>query len=101
MITTITSKQGDKLQLPVVHLNGTSKRELKNLWLAPYSLIGDAYDQLKRAAPHMRDYYVLPGGGQAEFLTAQEQHYSRLRRLEQVREELETLCNGIDKQEGR
>lgn len=80
------------LQLPTIHLNGTSRDGLVDPLVEAYGKLGDAYDSLKQTAPNGRDYYPQ---GPAAFEAARQQHESRLRRVDELRSELEELINAI------
>lgn len=77
---------------PTVHLNGTSRDELKRQYLDAYRAVDAAIDAVQRACPNGRDYYVQPVGA---FQTAQGEHQRRLERLEGVKRELSLIVDGL------
>lgn len=80
------------MQVPTVHLNGTSKDDLlKGLENASYCLT-QAYEALKQTAPNGRDYY--PQGNEA-LGKATEEHMDRLRRLDAINDEIDELAGEI------
>lgn len=81
--------------IPTVHLNGTSAEQLMESYLEVRRALVAARDALCKAAPHGRDYY--PQGQEASTL-AFDQHYLRVKRLEIVTRELETILLGIQAQ---
>ena len=85
MATTKTRK-GKELQVPTVHLNGTSKDALvKNLENA-YRALLEACRSLNETAPHGRDYCVQEDP--EAFSKANEQYHARGRKLVEVMDEL-------------
>lgn len=80
-----------KLQAPIVHLNGSSAANLIEQHKDAIRAIAAAQDALCSAAPHARDYYVVPGA----FELARAQHQERLDRLAAVREELELIARSV------
>ena len=85
--------KGKRMTTPTIHLNGTSKQGLGEPLLAAYDKLSEAYVALKETAPNGRDYY--PQGPQA-MQTATDEHMSRLRRVDEVRAEIEQLLIAID-----
>lgn len=81
------------MQLPTIHLNGTSKlRLIENLQAASEAL-ENAYQKLKETAPNGRDYY--PQGSYA-MQAAVDQHESRTKRLDTIKTEIDELMIAID-----
>lgn len=85
------------LEIPVVHLNGTSKESLIEGYVNASEAVRAAIVALGEAAPNQRDYYLRPG----TFERAEEQHMSRLQRLIDVMQELRELAEGVDQQAGK
>jgi len=80
------------VMVPSIHLNGTSREDLvKQLLDANLALI-KAIEAVRHAAPHGRDYY--PQGPEA-ITKAMAEHKSRLRRLGEVRTELNQIAEAI------
>lgn len=84
------------MQVPTVHLNGTSKEGLVKPLAEAYDAIDLAYDALKRTAPNGRDYYPQ---GDGALVQAGAEHMDRLRRLDAIKEELQQLILLIDEQQ--
>ena len=77
---------------PTVNLNGTSGKELFNLNLAVVEKLRDAIDALAKACPNGRDYQTATPG---TWGLAIDQHGERLKRLESVMAELETITETL------
>jgi len=78
--------------LPQVHLNGTSRGELRRQTRAAILAIDTAYGELQRAAPHGRDFYTIPGFAEFEAIEiASREHEGRLRALESVLRDLQEI----------
>ena len=80
------------MQLPLIHLNGTSRETLLGEASDACTAIRAALDAVANATPNGRDYYPL---GVGAFTTAQREHMSRMERLSSVLSELETLAEAI------
>jgi hypothetical protein len=78
------------MQAPIVHLNGTSQRELLEQISEVMRAIEVLFTAMQKAAPHSRDYYPFPDGA-AAFRVAVEEHTARLRRVEFVKQDYEAL----------
>lgn len=85
------------LEIPRVHLNGTSKEQLLEAIEEAYAKINDALQALAQTAPNGRDYYVKPNSGQA-LNRATDEHITRMEKLRDVQRQLQELAEGIDKQ---
>ena len=83
------------LEIPTVHLNGTSGKELLKqmevVGRAAHGLLTALYD----AAPNGRDYYVK---GPDALKRAMAQHQHRVKRIASVLEELDCIAEGIAEQ---
>ena len=78
------------MQLPLVHLGGTSAEALADgYWTAARS-ISNALECLQDAAPNARDFYPLPGGDEA-WKRARDEHEARVAALRAVRADMEAL----------
>ena len=77
-----------KLAEPTIHLNGSSRERLAELYRAAYRALATAVEKLDDAAPHGRDYY--PQGPEA-FSQAQAEHRARMEAVERVKAEIQTL----------
>lgn len=82
------------MQLPTLHLNGSSRDNLK---LPLYAAVNHIYDAIRElngeGEPNARDYY--PQGPDA-YALAQQQHTDRLLKLKSVRAELCILIAHIE-----
>lgn len=81
------------MQLPTIHLNGTSKSSLLDALSEASNYLDAAYDKLKLCAPNGRDYYPQ---GPAAFTQADKEHMDRLRRLDAIKDEVDKLTMAID-----
>lgn len=78
--------------IPTIHLNGTSREDLiGRLRAAGEALLG-ARHALESLAPHGRDYYPQGKGAIQQAMT---EHYERLRRIDDVYEEIMVIWRGI------
>lgn len=84
------------MKFPTIHLNGTSADSLLEGWEEAYLAINEAVRKLAEAAPNGRDYYVQEPGA---LPVAQEEHFARMRKLQEVAKELEALCENVSKQQ--
>lgn len=82
------------MKVPTIHLNGTSRERLLEDLNEAYYALGQAMSVLRVVTPNGRDYY--PQGPQA-YDEALDEHLARLGKIEEVRKELETLMEAIDK----
>lgn len=81
------------LAIPTIHLNGTSKERLIEALCAASAALDDAYKAMKQTAPNGRDYY--PQGPDA-IHTAEAQHMARLKKVDEVKDEIDALTLAID-----
>lgn len=79
--------------IPTIHLNGTSRSRLSDLLDNASEALDCAYDALKRTAPNGRDYYLQ---GQDVLDKATAEHMSRLRRVDEVKQEIDLILLAID-----
>lgn len=79
--------------VPTIHMNGTSKESLLRGWDKAYVAINDAMNALAEAGPNGRDFY--PQGPEALAIAIKE-HSARMTKLDEVRSELQELCNSIE-----
>lgn len=80
------------LTVPAVHLNGTSRDGLLEGYMEAIDALRLAMKALQAAAPHERDYYVQAGD---TFCMAQNQHFTRLARLRETLDELNTIAEHV------
>jgi hypothetical protein len=78
---------------PCVHLNGTSRDELKEQILEAARAVGRAEEALQKAFPNARDYYIL---GSEAINIAMKEHMNRHARLRSVRDELIAIYDRLD-----
>jgi hypothetical protein len=83
------------LQVPLIHLNGTSSGELQNQVDEAYRAIAKAQRTLANMGPNARDYYPL---GPDAFAVARQQHEARMKKLIEINAELEEIAEAIWKQ---
>lgn len=80
---------------PMLHLGGTSYRDLYEQYTEAIDALRVAQDKLRAAAPHQRDYVNWKTG---EYQVALASHYLRITRLSQVLRQMEALREDICKQ---
>jgi hypothetical protein len=80
------------MQLPYVHINGTSPEALRKQYREAWDAVDDAIDALAACEVHDRDYY--PIGNKAGAI-ARTEHRERMLKLGRVREELEEIILSI------
>lgn len=68
------------LIVPLIHMNGTSKRMLLQQLEDAYDALQLAYDALRQASPNGRDYYHTPG----LYAKAVAQHTKRQQAIDDV-----------------
>ena len=92
--------EATSLELPTIHLNGTSKGTLLGNIQDAYDAVGNAQRFLAETGPNGRDYYrgLKAGADYDRLAKATEEHYSRMAKLASILTELEELAEGIDKQ---
>jgi hypothetical protein len=83
------------LQLPLLHLNGSGKKNLeeqyREVWVAAYEL----KKALCQARPHMRDYYPIQNAGEA-FQQARKQHENWEQVVDALLSDIQDMRLGID-----
>jgi len=80
------------MRVPTIHLNGTSKERLLEALEEAYQAITAAQLKLSEAAPNGRDYYPQ---GPDVILEAVHEHNARVQKLEDVKKEIEHICEAI------
>lgn len=78
--------------LPTVHFNGTSRDELLRQHVDAIQTIHAAIEAVQRAAPNGRDYYLQ---GESAIGQALYEYRDRLKRLESVLSELNTIAESL------
>lgn len=81
-----------EIMIPMVHLNGTSKKELVSQYDNAIQALETALDVLLKSAPNGRDYYPL---GPNAYEVAREQHYARITKINSVISELSSIVEQI------
>ena len=81
------------LQLPLIHLNGTSKERLLEAIEEAHEAVCNAMGKLAETYPNGRDYYPL---GRPALDKATSEHANRMRSLRTVKDQLEEMALGID-----
>ncbi len=81
------------MQLPHIHLNGTSAASLSAAYQEAYTALDQAFDALVETAPNARDYYPI---GPSAFEEAREEHRARLAAVRKVYEEIESLIIAVE-----
>ncbi len=81
------------MQLPCIHLNGTSKVSLITALCTASDALYVACKALRQTAPNGRDFYPL---GPGAFSKAEEEHRSRLQRLDAIKAEIDALTIAIN-----
>lgn len=84
---------------PTIHMNGTPVDHFKKHLSDAAMHLRRAQESLKQTAPHMRDYYVKPDGGQSDFEVACVDHGWRMMRIDQVLDSIHGLQMAIYEQE--
>ena len=80
------------LVVPIVHMNGTSKKELLQLRQDAYLAICQAEKALQQMSPNGRDYYPEPG----RLEKAQAQQIRRMEILSSIKTELIAEVDAIE-----
>lgn len=78
-------------QHPTIHINGSNPQTMIHDLSLLAQHLRDARERLKNVAPHMRDYYVKPDGGNREFEAARLAHSRRMRAIDLVLDEIEEM----------
>ncbi|QIG70273.1 hypothetical protein EVB87_173 [Rhizobium phage RHph_N28_1] len=77
---------------PIIHHNGTTREELVAMRLSVLEKLRDAYEEMRKLAPHGRDY------PNADFTTDRDLHWARCADLhnliEEVQAEAEAIADG-------
>lgn len=80
------------VMLPLVHLNGTSRDALVEMYDKADRALRDALYALDDASPNARDYYPY---GDKSFKDAADQHIDRIRRVKSVIDEISFIADAI------
>ena len=83
---------GLMLELPRVHLNGTSRQVLQEQYRAASDALRLAIEGVEGTSPNARDYYVSGGS----YRNAAQEHRSRMERLRSVRAELVVIVDSLE-----
>lgn len=79
--------------VPLVHMNGTDRRSLQEVYQAAYAGILAAEKLVAASHPNGRDYYIL---GPDAIRVAEDQHRSRLARLTEIRAEFVSILEKLE-----
>lgn len=86
------------MMIPTIHLNGTARERLiEDICEAKYALTL-AVDKLMATSPNGRDFYPQ---GPTALTEATKEHLNRLRRVQEVIEELDQMAIAISDAEGK
>ena len=77
------------LTLPMIHLNGTGAETLRDNYLDASNAVREAMDLCQKVEFNARDYYPL---GEGAYPKARDEHWDRITRLQDVREELAAIA---------
>jgi hypothetical protein len=80
------------MQMPTIHFNGTNGRDLLEQYCEIGRAIANAIEKMVHNGPNGRDYYPL---GPAAFSIAASEHEARIKKLREVREEIEQIAEHI------
>lgn len=90
------------MQFPRINLNGTSANALIDETRQALNAVAKARDAVAEMTVHGRDYQTYPDLGNTEYRIARDEQTLRLRKLDEVLRELESLyTNLLDQKEGR
>jgi len=77
-----------KIQLPIVHSNGTSARDLTEGYLNAADKVGEAIAALRQIEFNARDYYPVPGAWDK----ALAEQSARVVKLHEVKNDFERIA---------
>ncbi len=80
------------MKYPTIHLNGTSKNALIEQYSQACMAIQRAIRAMCEASPHGRDYYPQ---GPDTYRQANDEHLARIKKLEDVGNELQQIIENI------
>ena len=78
---------------PTIHMNGSGEENLRRDYCDASDALQTAFDVLKRTGPNGRDYYTQ---GPEALYHAITEHDARLRRIDEVKGEIDRLAIGLD-----
>jgi hypothetical protein len=84
----------EKIIVPAIHLNGTSKKELLRQVEEAGEALVRAIDALYDMAPNGRDYYHT-----GNFKDVVEQHQRRVKLVTEVKNDIDVILDGLDEQD--
>ena len=79
---------------PSIHLNGSSAETLLEAYTKAYEALVTAHGMLRATVPNARDYYVQGPNAHAQ---AYSEHQDRMARVNEVRAEIETLMEKVER----
>ena len=80
------------MQLPTIHINGTSTSELLDGYMDAMDALLTAINALEQRPPNARDYYISEG---ADFHEAFAEHKNRVATIVAVRREINQLAEHV------
>lgn len=92
-MTTATEATQKALHVPEINSEGTGRAQLEAAYTVALDALADAFMALRDVSPHRRDYTRNDDA----FAFAQEEHRSRLMSINNLRNEIDSILDGIDK----
>ena len=86
------------MKFPMVHLGGTHPDDLLAGYLESMDKLYEAIQALQKACPNARDYVGSPTTWAHTFAAAAQEHQSRVARVIEVRQEIESIIGNIQEQ---
>ncbi len=80
---------------PIIHPNGSGSENLYDRYTNAREALDKAVEMLLEITPNMRDYYPQ-GDCMTEYKRAIVQHKSQVRRVEEIKEEIQQTMLAID-----
>ncbi len=80
---------------PCVHMNGTSADHFIRYYKRAEANLRAALDDMQEVAPNMRDFYVMEGGGKAQFEMAVDEHLTHVQNLRTLIDDLREIRGSI------
>ena len=92
----MTDKYCETPIAPLVHMNGTSAKDLLEQFVDACHALREAIAAVNETAPNQRDFYTLPETAWAQ---ARAEHEARLHRLHSVLAELDGIAENVADQQ--
>jgi len=90
-MTTATEATQKALHVPEINSEGTGRAQLEAAYTVALDALADAFKAVRDVAPHRRDYTRNDDA----FAFAQEEHRSRLLVINNLRNEFDSILDGI------